>query len=65
MIEYINEVKKLCDDHKIICIIDNIDSKDDVLIARENNIDLIFGLYFKKQTRMKAIIEKVKSQLYN
>lgn len=60
MLDYIKEVKELCDNHKIICIIDNIDSKDDVLIARENNIDLIYGEYFKKVTRMKAIIEKIK-----
>ena len=63
MLDYIKEIKELCDNHKIICIIDNIDSKDDVLIARDNNIDLIYGEYFKKVTRMKAIIEKVKPKV--
>lgn len=65
MLDYIKEVKELCDNHKVICIIDNIDSKDDVIIVRENKIDLIYGQYFKKVTRMKAIIEKIKPQLYN
>ena len=63
MLDYIKEIKELCDNHKIICIIDNIDSKDDVLIARDNSIDLIYGEYFKKVTRMKAIIEKVKPKV--
>ena len=63
MLEYIKEIKELCDNHKIICVIDGIDSKDDVLIARQNNIDLIYGDYFKKQTRMKSIIEKIKPKV--
>lgn len=58
-ISKINEIKELCNKHNTECIISGINNKDDILIARENNFDIIYGDYYKKAIRMKSIIEKV------
>ncbi len=55
----INEIKELCKKHNTECIISGINNKDDILIARENNFEIIYGDYYKKAIRMKSIIEKV------
>ena len=59
-VEAISEVKDLCDKKNITCIISNIDDKNDVLLARKEKIELIYGKYFKKLIRMKDIIARNK-----
>lgn len=59
-LEAISEVKDLCEKKNVTCIISNIDDKNDVLVARKENIELIYGKYFKKLIRMKDIIARNK-----
>ena len=54
-----NEIKELCKKHNIDCIYTRVDSKDDVDYTRSNNVDIIYGDYYKKAIRIKSLITKL------
>lgn len=54
-----DEIKELCDKHKVIAIAGGVDLKDDLQLAKDNNFDYIFGRYFKRTRTMKNLIEKL------
>ena len=54
-----SEIKELCKKHNIDCIYNRVDSKDDVDYTRSNNVDIIYGDYYKKAIRIKSLITKL------
>lgn len=54
------EIRALCKNHSAKCILFNMDTKNDIELARNNGYDLITGKFYKKEARIKALIEKVK-----
>ena len=59
-VDSINEIRELCKSHNAKCILNNMDSKDDIELAKTNNYDLITGKFYKKEARIKSLIEKIK-----
>lgn len=55
------EIKQLCIKHNCECIYNRVDNKEDVDYARENNVEVIYGDYYKKAIRIKSLIEKLSS----
>ena len=59
-LDAIKEVIDICNKHNTLYVIDNIDTKEDMAIAKLNKFGVIFGNYYNKALRMKNIIEKMK-----
>ncbi len=57
----IDEIKSLCECHHVVCIFDHIDTKEDLEKVKAYNMEIIFGQYYKKVTRMKSLIEKIQN----
>lgn len=55
----ISEINELCLKHKINCILTNVNTSDELMLVKETPIPLIYGKYYKKELRMKSIIEKL------
>lgn len=58
--ESINEIYDSCKKHKVLCILNEINDSDDILLARENGYSLVYGKYYKKNLRIKNILDKIK-----
>lgn len=58
--ESINEIYDICQKHKVLCILNEINDNDDILLARENGYSLVYGKYYKKSLRIKSILDKIK-----
>ncbi len=61
-IDNTNEIYEICNNHKGICILTEINTKEDIEYAREQNYSIIIGKYYKKNLRMKAIIDSIKKE---
>lgn len=54
-------IKKLCEEHNVTFILDGIDEKEDLEEAINNDFDIIYGKYYKKNIRMKTLLDKLSS----
>ncbi len=57
--ESIDEISELCNRHQCICIFHTINTKEDMELARQKQLKLIYGEYYKKAIRIKTLIEKM------
>ena len=57
--EVIKELDNICKEHDSILIVTNVDTKEDMENARREGFEIIYGEYYKKFIRMKALLEKM------
>ena len=60
-IDTASSLKKLCEEHNITFVLDGIDTKDDLELVVNNGYEIIYGKYYKKNVRMKTLLEKLGS----
>lgn len=58
----INEIYEICNKHKAICILTEINSKEDIEFARKQEYSIVIGKYYKKNLRIKGIIDSIKKE---
>ncbi len=59
-VEAAKEINELCIKHNCQCIFDHMDTKEDIEFAKDNQIEIIYGEYYKKAQRIKSLIEKLR-----
>ena len=59
-LESIPEILELCRRHNVTVILSNMDTKEDIDIARENKYQYLFGNYYNKRFRIKDLLLGVK-----
>ncbi len=51
------DIKNLCKNYNSLVIFDEINEKEDIIYAKDNNFEYVYGKYYKKLKRIKNIIE--------
>lgn len=61
--ESIDEIQKICNMHNVICILSNMDTKEDIDLARDNGYRYLYGDYYRKRSRMKDLLQSIRRKL--
>jgi len=56
----IDEINDLCIKHNVVCIFNNVDTKEDLDLIKDAGYELIYGQFYKKSIRAKSLIERLK-----
>lgn len=54
----VKEINELCNKKNCTLVVGGIDTKEELEIAIDNNIDYLYGKYYRKSIRIKKLIEK-------
>ena len=63
--ESIDEIQKICNMHNVICILSNMDTKEDIDLSRDNGYRYLYGDYYRKRSRMKDLLQSIRRKFQN